>query len=176
MRRQLTPLNSYVVDFFEHGDYELTLTQNNLRDGQAWHAMKAMQILLKSIRRAVRKISDLTDRIKEKQAEHDREKEAKLAQYQGLKKVAVARKGAIRGLEDMYEYYDETERRWKRIKMSDIIGKDKTVEESLDYADQVVQAFCYLHDEFARIFGTIVPIGPVSNYQQGTEKLLQSLD
>merc|ERR1712062_330090 len=64
--------NSFAYDFLCHGDYGQILKENHLRDGLAWNYLKKWQLLLKDIRHALRSISGLKEKLKEKEIENRR--------------------------------------------------------------------------------------------------------
>eukprot|EP01026_Neomeris_dumetosa_P022768 TRINITY_DN1961_c0_g1_i1.p1 TRINITY_DN1961_c0_g1~~TRINITY_DN1961_c0_g1_i1.p1 ORF type:complete len:247 (-),score=9.32 TRINITY_DN1961_c0_g1_i1:433-1173(-) len=47
------PLNSYVVDFYTHNNYQRLLIENRIRDGDCWDTLKDWMLLLQSLTNSI---------------------------------------------------------------------------------------------------------------------------
>lgn len=142
--------NAFAYNFFIHGDYGLILKQNHLRDGLAWNYLKRWQLLLKDIRHALRSISGLAGKLKEKEIENRR-----IANQQEKDTYTEwsDRRSIYKGALLLKDYY--TGEVLKVLGRRGNIRKHEKVKETEDMIDQLVQAFSYLSKEFSDQFNNI---------------------
>merc|ERR1712228_511565 len=149
--------NSYVFDFYLHENYARIVDEASLRDGLAWHKLKRFQLLLQMIDKSMENISSL----KSKQDAMNEEVKVKIEEFENSLQKLRQHKFSIYRRQQQF-WMDEDGKLWKKWEIEE---KKKRLRLQA-IGDDFVMAFQDLRRDFRTKFRNIVPIGPISNYNQ----------
>jgi len=149
--------NSFAYDFYIHEDYKRIIAEGSLRDGLAWRKLKRFQLLLVMIRKAMKDVSSL--KVMQSAINEAVNEEIKLFESR-LQKLRQ-HKFSIYRHQQQY-WMDPDGKLWKKWE----IEKYKEDLKLQAIGDDFVMAIQDLAKDFEQKFNNIVPIGPISNYQQ----------
>merc|ERR1719410_1245311 len=149
--------NAYVFDFYQHENYARIVEEASLRDGLAWQKLKRFQLLLQLIHKSMEHVSSL----KSKQDAVNEEVKEKIAAFEGsLKKIRQHKYSVYRRQGQFWEAKDG--KLWKKWEIDE--HKKKLRLQAI--GDDLVMALQDLNRDFREKFKNIIPIGPISNYNQ----------
>jgi len=150
MRGRKLQKNAYALNFYQTDDYSQIISNNYLRDGLAWEYLKRWQLLLKDMRHALRAISSLEDKLKDKMQEKRKlASEQEEATYIEVSHRHSVYKGA-RLLKDAY-----TGEVIKVLRRGATGHEISDVKETEDMVDPLVQAFSFLALDFESKFKNV---------------------
>jgi len=149
--------NGYVFDFHMHENYARIVDEASLRDGLAWQKLKKFQLLLEIIDKSMENISSL----KSKQEAMNEAVKVKIEEFEnGLEKLRQHKFSIYRRQQQFW--MDEDKKLWKKWE----IEAQKKRLRLQAIGDDFVMALQDLRRDFRQKFKSIVPIGPISNYNQ----------
>merc|ERR1719410_593418 len=149
--------NSYVFDFHMHENYARIVDEASLRDGLAWKKLKRFQLLLQMIDKSMENISSL----KSKQDAMNEEVKVKIEEFENSLTKLRQHKFSIYRRQQQF-WMDADKKLWKKWEIE--AHKKRLRLQAI--GDDFVMAFQDLQRDFREKFRNIVPIGPISNYNQ----------
>merc|ERR1719474_2126024 len=149
--------NSFAFDFYLHEDYKRIVDEAALRDGLAWHKLKRFQLLLTMLSKAMAEVSSL----KVMQSAINEKVNEQIKEFEGSLQKLRQHKFSIYRRQQQF-WMDSDGKLWKKWE----IEKFKDDLKLKAIGDDFVMAIQDLAKDFQYKFQNIVPIGPISNYNQ----------